>query len=161
MGQRALLKNKIEVQICICNSNFFFESFLRWELKLNTNVFFSNFLGAPGISGQNPGISRQNVCSPWVSRDVLNFWPPSLHVEDPHPTGRYLGPKVVGEKVKGRLLKGSFEKRVRMDLPVPLPVPHPLPLFPKPPPTTPLKPTPNPSPRDKQDLATLCENYPR
>ena len=68
-----------------------------------------------------------------------------------------------GEKLKGSLRKGSFDKHVRIDLPVPLPVPtppppprpQPLSLFPRfrlekhppPPPTTPLNPTPNLSPR--------------
>ena len=53
------------------------------------------------------------------------------------------------------MLKGSFDKRVRLDLPVPLPAPtpspqppHPLPLFPHSPPITHLNPTPNASPRD-------------
>ena len=71
-----------------------------------------------------------------------------------------------GEKLKGRLLKGSFDKRVRIDLPVPLSVPTrprtlPTP-FPfslifhrKPSPTTNLNPTPNPSSRDtKRNLAS-------
>ena len=31
----------------------------------------------------------------------------------------------VGEKLKARSLKGSFDKRMRVDLPVPLPVPTP------------------------------------
>ena len=48
----------------------------------------------------------------------------------------FLGkPPYVGEeKLKGSLLKGCFDKSVRVDLPVPLPVPqpthHPLPIFP-------------------------------
>ena len=33
----------------------------------------------------------------------------------------------LGEKLKGNLPKGRFDKRVRIDLPVPLPVPSPLP----------------------------------
>ena len=37
--------------------------------ELNTNIFFSNFSGAPGISRQNPGISRQKVWYPWVSKE--------------------------------------------------------------------------------------------
>ena len=32
--------------------------------ELNTNIFFSNFSGALGISWQNPGISRQKVWFP-------------------------------------------------------------------------------------------------
>ena len=56
-----------------------------------------------------------------------------------------------GEKLKGSLLKGSFDKRVRIDLPVPLPVPTPPPHPPHPPfPSfsTHPNPSPNPSPRD-------------
>ena len=56
------------------------------------------------------------------------------------------------EKLKGRLLKGSFDERVRIDLLAPLPVPTPSPFSScptsKPPPTTHLNPTSNPSPRD-------------
>ena len=43
---------------------------------------------------------------------------------------------IFGEKLKGRLLKGSLDKRVRIDLPVPLPVPT-LNPPPSPPPVTP------------------------
>ena len=38
----------------------------------------------------------------------------------------------LGEKLKGSLLKGIFDKRVRIDLPVPLSVPTPLPSHPLP-----------------------------
>ena len=75
------------------------------------------------------------------------------------------------------MLKGSFDRRVRIDLhaplPVPTPLPHPphplphhLPLFPhlphkNHPPTTLLNPTPNPSPRDtNRNWHPLCENSP-
>ena len=62
--------------------------------KLNTNFFFSNFSGACGISRQNPGISRSKSLISLVSRDVSNFLPPPVHVEDPYPTGKYPDQKV-------------------------------------------------------------------
>ena len=68
----------------------------------------------------------------------------------------WLEPRVAcyGGKLKGSLLRGSFDKRVRIDLPVPLPAPtlprppHPPSHFPsfspgKPLPTTPPNPDPN------------------
>ena len=64
---------------------------------------------------------------------------------------------MLGKKLKGSLLKGSFDKGMHIDLPVPLPHPTP-PTLPtlfrlahfqrKLPPTTHLNPTPNPSPKD-------------
>ena len=57
-------------------------------LYLNTNLFFSNFSGSPGISRQNPGISRQKVWFPWVSKDIPNFLvlpTPSRRRPPPHP----------------------------------------------------------------------------
>ena len=84
----------------------------------------------------------------------------------------------VREELKGRSLKGSFDKRMRIDLPVPLPVPNPppppshsLPLFlcfqeKTPPTTTPLNATSNPSPRDSNRNShpfvktTPGKNYP-
>ena len=39
---------------------------------------------------QNPGISPKKFVFP----AYRTFSPPPLHVEDPHPTGRYLDPKV-------------------------------------------------------------------
>ena len=62
--------------------------------KLNPKFFFSNFSGTAGISQQNPGISRQKSLISLLSRGIPNFLPPPLHVEDPHPTGRYPDPKV-------------------------------------------------------------------
>ena len=44
--------------------------------EFNTNIFFSNFSGAPGISRQNPGISRQKSSTSLVSRGVPNFSAP-------------------------------------------------------------------------------------
>ena len=62
---------------------------------LNTNFLFSNFSGTPGISQQNPGISRpKKVWFPWFRGTYRTFWPPPLHVEDPHPTRKYPDTKV-------------------------------------------------------------------
>ena len=62
--------------------------------KLNTNLFFSNSSGTPGISRQNPGISRPKSLISLVSRDISNFLAPPVHVEDPYPTGKYPDQKV-------------------------------------------------------------------
>ena len=40
-----------------------------WGRELDTNFFFPNFSGTPGIS-------RQKVWLPWVSKDILNFFAP-------------------------------------------------------------------------------------
>ena len=55
-----------------------------WGRELNTDFSFSNF---SGTSWQNPGISRQKVW-PGFQRRYRTFWPPPLHMEDPHPTRR-------------------------------------------------------------------------
>ena len=47
------------------------------ERRLNTSFFFSNFSGAPGISRQNPGISRPKSLISLVSRDISNFLAPN------------------------------------------------------------------------------------
>ena len=78
---------------------------------------FSNFSGAAGISQQNPRTSRQKVWFPWVSKDIPNvfFWPPPLHVEDPHPTGRYPDPKVwICALVSSGDLKGGGRRKGKM-----------------------------------------------
>ena len=68
------------------------------ERKLNTNFFFSNFSGAPGISRQNPRISRLKSLISLVSRDVSNF----LALAPARSRGRHLphwkisGPKSLG-----------------------------------------------------------------
>ena len=63
--------------------------------ELNTNFFFSNFSGTAVISWDFAGISRQRVWFPWVSKDIPNFfWPPPIHVEDPHPNPKYPDQKV-------------------------------------------------------------------
>ena len=64
------------------------------ERELNTNLFFSNFSGAPGISQQNLGISRQKVWFPWVSKDIPKFLAPIPSCGNPHPTRKYPDQKV-------------------------------------------------------------------
>ena len=63
---------------------------------MNTNLFFSNFSGAPGISRQNPGISRQKVWFPWVSKDIPNLLAPTPSRGRPLPHPRISGPKSLG-----------------------------------------------------------------
>ena len=53
--------------------------------------FFSNFSGTSGISRQNPA---KKFGFPGLQRTYRTFWPPPLHVEDPHPTRKYLDQKV-------------------------------------------------------------------
>ena len=62
--------------------------------ELNTNFLFSSFSSAPGISRPIPGISRQKFGFPGLRGAYRTFWPPPLHVEEPHPTWRYPDPKV-------------------------------------------------------------------
>ena len=62
-----------------------------------TQLFFLSFSGTPRISRQNPGISRQKIWFPWVSKDIPNFLDPTPsrgNVEDPHPIRRYLNQKL-------------------------------------------------------------------
>ena len=64
-----------------------------WGQTLNTILFSQTFRAHPGYPSQNPGISRQKVCFPWVSTTCRTFWFPHLHLEDPHPIERYPDPK--------------------------------------------------------------------
>ena len=66
------------------------------ERKLNTNFFFSNFSGAPGISRQNPGISRTKSLISLASRDVSNFLAPTRSRGRPLPHWKISGPKSLG-----------------------------------------------------------------
>ena len=69
---------------------------LHRERKLNTNFFFSNFSGAPGISQQNPGISRPECLLSLVSRDISNFLAPTHSRGRPLPHWKISGPKSLG-----------------------------------------------------------------
>ena len=66
------------------------------------SLLFLKLFGHPrDIPDKNPA---KKVWFPWVSRDTPSFLapapsrgrPPPLHVEDPHPTGRYPDPKSLG-----------------------------------------------------------------
>ena len=63
------------------------------ERKLNPNFFFSNFSGAPGISRQNPGISRQKSLISLVSRGIPNFLAPTPSCGRPLPRRKISGLK--------------------------------------------------------------------
>ena len=63
--------------------------------KLNTNFFFSNFSGTPGISRQKSrDIPPKSLVFHGFRRTYRTFWPPPLHVEDPHPTRKFPDQKV-------------------------------------------------------------------
>ena len=64
--------------------------------ELNTNLFFSNFSGAPGISRQIPRISRPKVWFPCVSRDIPNFLAPTRSRGRPPPKLKISGLKSLG-----------------------------------------------------------------
>ena len=66
------------------------------ERKLNTNFFFSNFLGTSGISQQNPGISRQKSLISLVSRGTPNFLAPTPSCGKPLPHRKISGLKSLG-----------------------------------------------------------------
>ena len=62
-----------------------------------THTFFSlKLFGHPRISWQNPGISRKKSLISLVSRDISNFWPPPLYMEDPLPHRKISGLKSLG-----------------------------------------------------------------
>ena len=93
--------------------------------KLNANFFFSNFSGTAGISQQIPGISRQKICFPCFRGTYRTFWPPPLHVEDPHPTGKYPDQKVwvwvpfslLSKELRRRRAEKRLSKRVFLESP--------------------------------------------
>ena len=60
-----------------------------------TQTFFSQtFRAPPGYPGKIPGYPAKKVWFPWFRGTYRTFWPPPLHVEDPHPTRKYPHPKV-------------------------------------------------------------------
>ena len=66
------------------------------ERKLNTNFFFSNFVGTAGISRQNPGISQQTILISLVSRDIPNFLAPTRSRGRSLPKRKISGLKSLG-----------------------------------------------------------------
>ena len=63
---------------------------------MNTHFFvFLKLFGHPsGISQENPGHPAQKFGFAGFRRIYQTFWHPPVHVENPHPTGRYPDPKV-------------------------------------------------------------------
>ena len=54
------------------------------------------FRAPPGYPGQNPGISRQKVCFPLVSRDIPNLLASTPSRRRPPPHRKISGPKSLG-----------------------------------------------------------------
>ena len=69
--------------------------FVRGQNWTQTFVF-SNFSGTPGISQQNPGISRQKSLISLVSRDISNFLTPTPSCGRPLPHRKRSGLKSLG-----------------------------------------------------------------
>ena len=63
-----------------------------WEL--NTNFFSQTFRVPPGYPGKLREYPAKKFGIPGFWRTYRTFWPPPLHVEDPHPTWRYPDQKV-------------------------------------------------------------------
>ena len=62
--------------------------------NLNINLFLKLFEHPRDIPAKTPVYPSQNPRIFPVSRGICRtFWPPPLHVEGPHPTGRHLNPK--------------------------------------------------------------------
>ena len=60
-----------------------------------TQTFFSQtFRALPGYPGKFPGYPAKKVWFPGFRGTYRTFWPPPLHVEDPHPTREYPDSKV-------------------------------------------------------------------
>ena len=61
-----------------------------------TQTFFSQtFRAPPGYPGKIPGCpGTKRFGFPGFRRTYRTFWPPPLHVEDPHPTRKYPDQKV-------------------------------------------------------------------
>ena len=64
--------------------------------KLNTNFFSQTFRAPPGYPGKIPRYPAKKVWFPWFQGTYRTFWPPSIHMEDPHPTRKYPDQKVRG-----------------------------------------------------------------
>ena len=66
------------------------------EREWNTNFLFLKISGAPGISRQNPGMSRPKSLISLVSRDISNYLAPTPSRGRPPPHRRISGPKSLG-----------------------------------------------------------------
>ena len=66
------------------------------ERELNTNLYFLKLFGHPrDIPAKSRDIPPKNLVS-LVSKDIPNFWPPPLHVQNPPPHPKISGPKSLG-----------------------------------------------------------------
>ena len=61
---------------------------------METNLFSSTFRAPPGYPGKIPGYPAKKFGISGFGRTYRTFWPPPLHVEDPHPTRKYPDRKV-------------------------------------------------------------------
>ena len=60
-----------------------------------TQTFFSQtFRALLGYPSKIPGYPAKKVWFPWFRGTYRTFWPPPLHVEEPHPTRKKLDPKI-------------------------------------------------------------------
>ena len=60
-----------------------------------TQTFFSQtFRALPGYPSKIPGYPAKKVWFPGFRGTYRTFWPPPLHMEDPHPTRKYPDSKV-------------------------------------------------------------------
>ena len=62
-----------------------------WGTRIEHKPFFLKLFGHP--SRQNPGMSRQKVGFPWVSKDMPNFLAPTPSREKPPPHPKISGPE--------------------------------------------------------------------
>ena len=63
--------------------------------KIERELFFSQtFRAPPGCPGKIPGCPAKKFGFPGLRGTYRTFRPPPLHMEDPHPTGRYPDQKV-------------------------------------------------------------------
>ena len=62
--------------------------------RLEHELLSQTFRAPPGYPGQIPGYPSKKFGFPRFRRTYWIFWPPPLHVADPHPTGRYPNQKV-------------------------------------------------------------------
>ena len=63
---------------------------------LNTNLFSQTLRATPGYPSKIPGYFAKRFGIPGFRRTYRIFWPPPLHVEDPHPTRKYPDSKSLG-----------------------------------------------------------------
>ena len=62
--------------------------------ELNANFVSQTFRAPPGYPGKIPGYPAKKFGFPGFRRTYRTFWPPPIHVKDPHPTRQYPDRKV-------------------------------------------------------------------